>query len=366
MTQVLGFNFYGAGNVGDDFMLAGYLAGQPKSQKILASAIGAASQRQRFPQIEWYDSGSAEWLRVKRKELSLGTPWVGVGDTPFQITSGVWFANYLEAEAELLSGFSASPMIMIGVGAEEEVLRAPSLFKRSVERLDFVWCRDERSAQIIVDLGLSPTKIEVASDLAHISLSRIARPKASSIYDVGINYFAEKCKASDVRAFRDFLKQAQNFQIAFIASDARAGMEESIAARIGSGGPLQGLPRWFRPGVIQPTLELLKPIYGTATLAELAEPFGKCKVLLTSRYHGTLAAAWAGTKVGVLAGRSSKIAQLATELRLPMCNSPYNAGGLALLREKAAAPSRELLAELRVRAASSVLQLSRTVNCPSA
>src|SRR5262249_30953143 len=121
---LLGFDFYGAGNVGDDLMLQGFLASIPPEQAdslhfACITPHQVASQRQRFKQIEWFASP-----QVNREEmLSQCDYWLGVGDTPFQITCGSWFLDKILNDLRLTQRHGL-PMHMIGIGAEEEVLQS--------------------------------------------------------------------------------------------------------------------------------------------------------------------------------------------------------------------------------------------------
>ena len=52
----IGHTFFGAGNIGDDLVLAGFLdgiSGAPGLRLTCGTRYDIASQRRRFPQIEW-------------------------------------------------------------------------------------------------------------------------------------------------------------------------------------------------------------------------------------------------------------------------------------------------------------------------
>src|ERR1700761_6297644 len=90
----LGFDFYGSGNIGDDLMLAGFLQGLSQVGSAWPALHGRSrfplgTQQTRFPEITWVDTAAAA-----RKPADPEACWAGVGDTPFQLTSGPWFLEY--------------------------------------------------------------------------------------------------------------------------------------------------------------------------------------------------------------------------------------------------------------------------------
>src|SRR5271157_1377573 len=92
------FRFWGAGNIGDDLMLRGFLTGlerfgvQYEGRLSSLCAHDIVSQRLRFPGIRWLDSkSSGQW----RAELAKAAMLIGTGDTPFQVTSGNGSLNHL-------------------------------------------------------------------------------------------------------------------------------------------------------------------------------------------------------------------------------------------------------------------------------
>ena len=97
MVQVfLNFDFYGAGNVGDDLMLAGFLrALKPDLDLCCALQWDCASQRRRFPRIDWEQLPPGAVSRIP-DGVSLV---LGLGDTPVQIQSGRWMLEKLLADA---------------------------------------------------------------------------------------------------------------------------------------------------------------------------------------------------------------------------------------------------------------------------
>src|SRR5262245_29373744 len=135
----LGFDFYGAGNVGDDLMLEGFLkvfsvnSWLPLTCSLSADRIGA--QKRRFSQIRWVSFSSEE----RKSALACFGDWLGVGGTPFQASSGQWLLR------KMASDFESSEhhrKWFIGVGCEEEVLKERTLAQQIAKAADLIWARD--------------------------------------------------------------------------------------------------------------------------------------------------------------------------------------------------------------------------------
>ena len=63
----IGHSFFGSGNFGDDLVLAGFLEGigsVPGLRLTCASIFDTASQRRRFPQVEWYPANTEQHARL--------------------------------------------------------------------------------------------------------------------------------------------------------------------------------------------------------------------------------------------------------------------------------------------------------------
>src|ERR1044071_3659612 len=80
----LGHHFYGAGNLGDDFMLAGFLGAMrtlaPSASFTCCVPFALEPLRTRFPSIEWqvYDEA------VRARCIAQCDVWLGLGGSPFQ------------------------------------------------------------------------------------------------------------------------------------------------------------------------------------------------------------------------------------------------------------------------------------------
>lgn len=346
-SMVLGFHFYGSGNMGDDLMVAGFLQAMkelfPGRLPVLAatSEFDLQSQRIRFPEMEWI---ARKWLRpvLRDREFDL---WAGVGDTPFQLIGGTGYLDFLHSEMENTPKIPRR--VMICVGAESDIGAEIGRFSTLASKFDRISCRDAHSHQIIVErLGFDKSRARSAGDLANVSLERLF-PAGGQARDfsLGLVVAGDTLGAADLEAIRDALKE-RSAGTALIAGDVRnrPELERGIYKRW-RGGPFNALRR---------RTDCLTPRYATCTLAELARPIARCQTLVSSRYHGLLTAAWAGCRVGAIA-RSSKVTALARQLQIPMIVPPLNKRAVSELFEIAAPVNRAILQGQRAMAQSGVL-----------
>jgi hypothetical protein len=87
MDNLLGFDFYGTGNIGDELMLdglpgAGGAADAIPLQCVIRDERRITTLARRFPAVQWT---SAEEKRYRK--------WMGVGSTPIQCTVGCCFGG---------------------------------------------------------------------------------------------------------------------------------------------------------------------------------------------------------------------------------------------------------------------------------
>jgi len=349
MKLFLGFDFYGAGNIGDDLMLAGFLSGiaQHLSAEIVCVIPRAtSSQHRRFPEIAWYSDNN-----VNRKDLiAESDSWVGVGDTPFQMKSGPWFLRKILDDLKYIRAYRI-PMYMVGVGAEAEVLSAKDIVRQIIAEINHIWTRDKFTRDLLVkQLGISTQKITIGSDLAHIVLKEIFSttiPSSSRKYELAVTYYAESLQKTNIIELKKFMEHiGTKKSVIFVANETRKDKQFEYGIYRSMFGGFKSL---FKTSLIN----WYAPDYETASLEELVRHFQNYKVVMTSRYHGLLAAAWAGCKVVAL-DRSSKVKALSEELDIPIVKRPFCLRSLFEGYEKAKKVSKDMLNRLAERAQESL------------
>lgn len=352
----LGFDFYGAGNVGDDLMLHGFLSAFKKHSPMdINFKFGCIiphnidSQRKRFPEIDWCFKKN-----VKRNHiLSNYDYWVGVGDTPFQMTSGTWLLNAILKDIEIIK--NDMPMYMFGIGGEKEVLNARDKAERIINNINKIWTRDSFTRDLLItDLNASKEKVSLSSDLANLALedlfSNNIGDRLPTRYDLAITYYSERKDKNVYKEIETFLKQkANNISVVFVGNETRKGraFEYDIYRTM-----FLGLKSLFT----KPIVGFYMPDYDNASMEGLVNHFRQYKVVMASRYHTLLTAAWAGCRIVAL-DRSSKIKALADELHIPLVESPLNYRNLNKGFDNAKEVPKERLVVMANRARNSVSEL---------
>lgn len=350
MKLFLGFDFYGAGNVGDDLMLAGFLDILLQHPSVRISCIIPHNIRclsRRFPEVEWLSSSQSNRAEI----ISRHDCWVGVGDTPFQIMSGPWFLNRILMDIDTI-GARSTPMYMLGVGAESEALKAKDVVSQIARAMKHVWTRDKFTYHLLTDRFLLNTgKVTIGSDLANIFLEEIfseVSPISNRQYELAVTYYAERHNKTDINQLRKFIKHIGSHKSTiFVGNETReSGSFEYGIYRTLFGG--------VRKLIKKKSVDYYMPDYENSNLDELVKHFQDYKVVMASRYHSLLAAAWAGCRSVALA-RSSKIEALANELNIPLLKSPFSLESFYDGYEKAEYVSRECLKQMAASARNSVL-----------
>jgi polysaccharide pyruvyl transferase WcaK-like protein len=289
----IGHHFFGAGNLGDDLMLAGFLRAAPPAWRGRLTCCvphDRAALAARFPEVQWlpYEPGARE------QAIRSCAAWLGLGGAPFQSNVSRWFVDHLAEEGRLCAA-AGKPMYFLGVGVQDPAsLELPEL-QAVIRQARRVWTRDDASADLLADRIPSVT-VAAAADLAHLQLAALPPPRAEAgRFTAALNFeFAEwpglagALRATDALAVRERVWAAQE------ARDL-PGAERWLHARL----PESERARWR-----------LQPV---ETLA--AWPSGEWQ--LSSRYHGTLIGAWAGSRAVVI-GTNAKLRAAAAETGYPL------------------------------------------------
>lgn len=355
----VGFDFYGAGNIGDDLMVAGFVesikslySAQTIDIKILTKG-DIQSQKTRFPELVWIErNGNFHYASF----LDSLNCWAGVGDTPFQLTCGPWLLRSLTDDLKNVKDFSQK--VLINVGAETAILKMRDQFSNLANFFDRISVRDAHTYDILSkDLSVPEEKLFLSSDLANISLPSILSKQNPPVnYGLGLIIAGDALKIKDLSEVKKFI-ECQKEEIAFIAGETRFGplIRNGYSFRktpIYERRIFEEISKSFKSKVSQKA-KLLVPNYQSGSLYDLIAPICVCDSIITTRYHGLLAAAWAGCKVSAI-GRSSKVSALAELLNIPYVELPITLSKLEFLKENSVKVSRERLEDLRDKALEGV------------
>lgn len=337
----IGHHFFGAGNLGDDLMLAGFLEAMTEGGRAVrftcASAFDRGSQAKRFPQVEWIPYTVA----AREEAIRACDAWVGVGDTPFQIVVGPWFLDHLAADCELCRK-SQKPMYYVGIGVNEPAALDDERARAVLDYASYIWARDDRTAELLRAAGAAG-KVSAAADLAHIFLRRRTEtPVEPGVLGYVLNF--EDPAQFDVHALSDLSKHLDARRQRWLVQESRhlEGSERAIFESL--------------PPLLQDRLDLRVPDYDGGSMGQLLAAWGRPETLMTSRYHAALIGAWQGARV-VAIERSEKIRGLVHQS--PVVSVPdLRDAGVALDAINRARPmERDRLMELAERAGASCRDL---------
>ena len=316
----LGHHFYGAGNLGDDFMLAGFLAAlrtlAPDARCTSSVPFDLEPLRRRFPQIEWlaYDE------MARARAIATCDVWLGLGGSPFQSALSRWFIDHLVGDAALCAR-ERKPMFYLGIGVQTEAEVAVPEVQRLCAAAAGIWTRDAASAERLAALRTA-APIEAAADLAHVFFRETPPPRATpGRVTLVANFDYNDWRGQ--RACLDALGTLPATDRVWLAQESRElpGAERALFAALAPADQA----RW----------RLVSPEEHGAPLAEVLGRWPSGEWLVTARYHAALAGAWAGSRVVVL-GTNEKLRSAARELAATLVATDADAATVA--RALASAP----------------------------
>lgn len=288
----LGFHFYGAGNIGDDLMISGFLnvpalsANRPRLT--CCTPFDIESQRIRFPEIEWFPYDDA----TRRELIKTCDVWLGLGDTPFQTDCGGWFFDHLKFEFAAIEEYG-KPAYMLCVGVNNHAAAENPETAAILDRLRHTWTRDLASADALAKVA-GWFRIHPAADLAHLV---DYPPQASHRHPDGepliLVIHSEDETHIDINAL-DAAILAHPGPVYWYCQEVRefGANERATYAKLAEN--------------TRAKLKFILPDYHRAPLADLIGLFQQGGVCLTCRYHSAILSAWMGLRVAVFA-RNAKL-----------------------------------------------------------
>lgn len=330
----LGHHFYGAGNLGDDFMLAGFLTAMrtlaPEATFTCSVPFPLAPLRHRFPGIDWRAYTPAE----REGCIRAADAWLGLGGSPFQSAQSRWFIDHLIEDAALCRRHG-KPMAYLGVGVQQaEEVNAADV-RGLIAQAQAIWTRDPRSAERLVQ-ATGARHVAAAADLAHLFLRQsppppprpgratlVANfdyagwrglPAALTALDrlpigerVWLAQESRELPGAEIALHRTLPKSERDRWRLIVPDAPGAAPSESDApgATRTDAPPATGL----EPGAPAPHRQSIP-------LGAVLRRWPTGEWLLTSRFHAALAGAWGGSKIVVIA-TNEKLRAVAEELGTP-------------------------------------------------
>lgn len=325
----LGHHFYGAGNLGDDFMLAGFLAAlrtlAPEARCTCCVPFPLPPLARRFPTLTWLPYTEADRARA----IAGCDVWLGLGGSPFQSAQSRWFLDHLVGDADLCAR-ARKPMYYLGVGVQTAAELAAPDVRRLCAQAAAIWTRDAASADRLQAL-LPAARIAAAADLAHLFFREVPPPAAAPgrvALVANFDYGAWPGQADALRA----LERLPATERLWLAQESRElpGAELCLHAAL----PNAERARWRLVSPEIPGPPTVASAEAGAPLTEVLARWPSPEWLLTARYHAALAGAWAGSKIVVLA-TNEKLRAAAHDIGAPLL--PPDADEAAVARAFAAA-----------------------------
>jgi polysaccharide pyruvyl transferase WcaK-like protein len=367
----LGHHFYGAGNLGDDFMLAGFLGAlrglAPHATLTCSVPFPLAPLRARFPTIEWLPYENS----ARAPAVAACDVWLGLGGSPFQNAHSRWFIDHLLADAALCAAHG-KPMFYLGVGVQTAGELELADTRRLLAQARAVWTRDPASAARLAALTPPPARVAAGADLAHLFFRDHPPPPAAP----GRVTLVPNFDYADWPARENFLRAIDTLaarEHRWLAQETRSlpGAERALHASL----PAAEISRWPLvvpdeiPAVSAPTSASSSTtsdlVPDSVSLAAAFARWPSAEWLLTARYHAALAGAWAGSKVVIIA-TNEKLRAAARELSCPVVPPDADAATVARALAAAQPTSRAALAAAADRAAAATTAFFRSAVAPGA
>jgi polysaccharide pyruvyl transferase WcaK-like protein len=295
----LGHHFYGAGNLGDDFMLAGFLTAMrtlaPTASFTACVPFPLEPLQRRFPEVDWHGYDEP----TRRACIAACDAWLGLGGSPFQSAQSRWFIDHLIGDAAICQA-QRKPMFFLGVGVQTEAELAPADVRNLCAQTAAIWTRSAASAERLAACGAN---VQAAADLAHVYFQRVAPPaivRQQLTLVPNFDYDAWIGMPAMLEAIDRF---APNHRV-WLAQESRElpGAERALYATMSAAEQ----SKW----------QLAVADTGELPLATALQHWPSSEWLITSRFHAAIAGSWAGSKIIVIA-INEKLREAAHELSAP-------------------------------------------------
>ncbi len=311
LTLHIGFDFWGAGNLGDDLMLAGFQSWiethLPEWSLSALCAHDIAAMRLRFPRIRWFPADPAS----RAEALRGANVWVGLGGGVFQIEVGTWILDQMLADMSAAKRHGLKTFL-VGVGVNNRAALQTDQARHIHEVADALWLRDTACLEMALSCGFSAEKTRLGADTGHLFCAaahiRPARPETALVIHARPSDLADAALLELHRRIRS--------GFSWVCQEVRPIPDSEFLLHSA------GSPEFRR------AFPLVLPDYPTASIAGLHSAVADWQRVLSSRFHTSLAAAWSGAALAVFE-RNDKLRAIREDLDCERCTRLDSADELA-------------------------------------
>lgn len=331
-TVHIGFDFWGAGNLGDDLMLAGFLH-WIETHKIdcrVSALCGhdIAAMRLRFPSIEWFPSDAES----RAQALAGADAWVGLGGGVFQIEVGTWILDQM-LEALQAAKSCGIPSFLVGVGVNNRAALETKQAQTIKTLTQGIWLRDQTCLELALSCGFGQETTLLGADTAHLYCAAhrelpLARQHALVIHADVASVSPEALREAKSKVSAPWAWVCQEVRS---IPDSESRLFEKLAPHFAG------------------NLQLVRPDYAHASLETLHQTVASWDCVLSSRFHTSLAAAWSGARLAIYE-RNDKLRAIRHDLDCERCDNLEDANEVARALSQAARVEKSRLAACLARA----------------
>ncbi len=302
MTHIhIGHTFFGAGNLGDDLMLGGFLKGIGGAggglKLTCAIPFDLASQRRRFPEVEWHPyTAETRSLLIEACDV-----WLGLGGTILCALNDSWLLTDQLLQLELCRK-AKKPVYFLGCSVDRRRVEEETGPRQLLDAAAWIWPRENGSRQALHDMGFH--RASPASDLAHLVLADLADAPPTPGETGFVANFEVEAQYSIEALARLVAEAEQRGSASWLVQEIRdLNWSEETLLRL-------------LPDELSTRLAVRRPDYADASLLELVQAWGRPEQLFTTRFHAVIIGAWLGSRM-VAFERAAKVTGVADDLGVP-------------------------------------------------
>jgi hypothetical protein len=209
--------------------------------------------------------------------------------------------EHLEEELGLCRRFE-TPMYFLGVGVNDAAAVRDARAVAVLQAAEHIWTRDARSAEMIREVARKG-RVTTSADLAHVALAAYpALLRDAQVCGFVLNF--EDRTQYDAGVMGQLPRiVAEGWAARWLVQEVRAlpGSEQVHYSEFADD--------------VRARCELCVPEYSARSVVEMLDRWGVPEVVVTSRYHAAILAAWVGARV-LLIRRSEKMRALEEQVGL--------------------------------------------------